>query len=83
MIKSLHPHHHHVIDVTPEEELESCSGGHGAVTGKTSAHKNKVGMAVHDELKHQLGIWYLNLLSQSSAGIMTTRPVGLNQQSIK
>ena len=55
MIRSLHPHHHHVVDVTPEEELESCSGGHGAITGEPSAHKNKVGRTVHDDLKHQMG----------------------------
>ena len=54
MISSLHPHHHHVIDVTTEEELESCSGGHSAVTRKTSSHKNKVGMTVHD-------VWYMVL----------------------
>ena len=48
MIVSLHPHHHHVVDVTPEEELESCSGGHCAITGKSSTHENKVRITVHD-----------------------------------
>ena len=47
MIVSLHPHHHHVVDVTPEEELESCSGGHCAITGKSSTHENKVRITVH------------------------------------
>ena len=66
MISSLHPHHHHVIDVTTEEELESCSGGHSAITRKTSANKNKVGMTVHVVLKHQLGYTVLKMLCQSS-----------------
>ena len=47
MIVSLHTHHHHVVDVTPEEELESCSGGHCAITGKSSTHENKVRITVH------------------------------------
>lgn len=49
MVISLHPHHHHVVDVTPEQELESCSGGHCAITGKSSSHENKFRIAGHDD----------------------------------
>ena len=47
MVISLHPHHHHVVDVAPEELLESCSGGHGAITRKPSTNEHKVDIFIH------------------------------------
>ena len=52
MVISLHPHHHHVVNITIEEKLESCSGGQGAITRKPSTNENELGFLIHVDERH-------------------------------
>ena len=70
MVISLHPHHHHVVDVAPEELLESCSGGHGAITRKTSTNEDKVGIFIH--YKALTGSMVIKLLSILCKGLLSS-----------